>query len=150
MAHRRWDPLRDLLDLQERINRLLEESLARGVGVEAALSAPAWYPLADVCETAEAVVVSVELPGVARKEIDIRAEPHALTVKGHRSSTASVRVEGYLRMERSHGSFQRTFQIGDEIRPDEVSAELRDGVLNIRMPKVNPQRVRRVVATRSE
>jgi HSP20 family protein len=150
MAHRRWDPLRDLLDLQERINRLLEESLARGVGSEAALPSPAWYPAADMCETAEAIIVQVELPGVLRREIEIHAEPHAVTIKGHRSSTAAARAEGYLRMERSHGPFQRTFHLGDEVAPAGVTAELRDGVLSIRMPKANPRRVRRVVATRSE
>jgi HSP20 family protein len=150
MAHGRWDPLRDLLDLQERINRLLEESLARGLAPDAALPSPAWHPLADVCETPDAIVVQVELPGVLRDEIDIRAEPHALTVKGQRRSTASSRVEGYLRMERSHGPFQRTFHLADAVVPADVSAELIDGVLRIRMPKANPRRTRRVHAMRAE
>jgi HSP20 family protein len=150
MGHQRWDPLRDLLDLQERINRLLEESLARGLAPDVGLPTPAWHPLADVCETGDAVVVQIELPGVTRAEIDIRAEPHAVTVKGQRRSTVAARAEAYLRMERSHGPFQRTFHLSEEIDPAEVTAELVDGVLVVRMPKANPHRVRRVVATRAE
>ena len=150
MAHRLWDPLRDLLDLQERINRLLDESLSRGVTPEGQLPSPAWHPLADVCETADEFVVQVELPGLAREEIDIRAEPHSLTVRGHRRAVSSCRAESYFRMERSHGPFQRTFQLTEEVTPSSVTAELEDGVLQIHMPKANPRRSRRVLATRVE
>jgi HSP20 family protein len=150
MARHRWDPLRDLLDLQERINRLLEESLARGLTPEAALPSPAWLPLADVYETADAVIVQVELPGIQREDIDIRAELHALTVKGQRRSLPPSRVEAYLRMEQSHGPFQRTFQLAEEVVSAEVTAELTDGVLRIHLPKANHRRTRRVFATREE
>jgi HSP20 family protein len=150
MTRHRWDPLRDLLDLQERINRLLEESLARGLTPDAALPSPAWQPLADVCETPDAIVVQVELPGVRRDEIDIRAELHALTIKGQRRSLPSSKVEAYLRMEQSHGPFQRTFQLPDEVVSAETTAELIDGVLRIHMPKANHRRARRVLATRAE
>jgi HSP20 family protein len=150
MGRHRWDPLRDLLDLQERVNRLLEESLARGLAPEAALPSPAWHPLADVYETPDSIVVQLELPGITREEIDIRAEPQALCVKGQRRSSTSSRVEAYLRMERSHGPFQRTFQLSDDILPADVTAELTDGVLRIHMPKADQRRSRRVVATRTE
>jgi HSP20 family protein len=150
MGRHRWDPLRDLLDLQERINRLLEESLARGLAPEAALPSPAWQPLADMCETPDAIVVQVELPGIRREDIDIRAEAQVLTVKGQRRSLPPSRVEAYLRMEQSHGPFQRTFQLTEEVVPAEVTAEVTDGVLRIHMPKANPRRTRRVFATRAE
>ena len=149
MAHRPWDPLRDLLDLQERINRLLEQNLARGHLAEPHLPSPTWVPLADVCETPDAFVALLELPGLDRDSIDIRAEAHALTVRGHGSPGGHLRAENFLRMERSHGPFQRTFQLTDEIVPDQVTAELADGVLRILLPKAS-QRSRRVVATRVE
>jgi HSP20 family protein len=149
MAHRPWDPLRDLLDLQERINRLFEESLARGYLTEPQLPSPSWVPLSDVCETADAFIAQVELPGLGRSDIDIRAESYTLTLRGHRSAAGHVRADSYLRMERSHGPFQRTFQLTTEIVPDKVTADLRDGVLLIHLPKaVQPSR--RVLATRSE
>ncbi len=149
MAHRPWDPLRDLLDLQERINRLFEESLARGYLTEPRLPSPAWVPLADVCETADAFIALVELPGLSRSEIDLRAEPFALTVRGQRTAAGHGRADSYLRMERSHGPFQRTFQLSCEIVPGEVTAELSDGVLRIHLPKA-AQAARRVLATRAE
>jgi len=149
MAHRPWDPLRDLLDLQERINRLLEENLARGHLAEPQLPSPTWVPLADVCETQDAFVALIELPGLDRENIDLRAEALTLTVRGHRSPGGHVRAENFLRMERSHGPFQRTFQLTEPIVPDQVTAELADGVLRIHLPKAG-QRSRRVVATRVE
>lgn len=96
MAHRLWDPLRDLLDLQERINRLLEGSLARGASPEGRVPSPAWHPTADVCETADEFVVQIELPGVTRDEIDICAEPQSLTVRGQRRAVASCRAETFF------------------------------------------------------
>jgi HSP20 family protein len=149
MTHHPWDPLRDLLDLQERINRLLEENLARGHLAEPHLPSPTWVPLADVCETQDAFVALIELPGLAREDIDVRAEAHALTVRGHRSPGTHLRDENFLRMERSHGPFQRTFQLTDEVVPDQVTADLADGVLRILLPKAR-QRSRRVLATRVE
>jgi HSP20 family protein len=147
MAHRPWDPLRELLDLQERINRLLEENIVRGQAGEPRLPSPAWVPLADVCETPEAFIALIELPGLDRDNIDIRADAQSLTVRGHRAQRDHLRAENYLRMERSHGPFLRTVQVTDEIIPDQVTADLADGILRIRMPKAH-QRVRRVVATR--
>jgi HSP20 family protein len=149
MVHRPWDPLRDLLDLQERINRIFEESLARGYLTEPRLPSPSWAPLADVCETADAFIAQVDLPGLGRSDIDIRAEPYALMLRGHRSAAGHLRADSYLRMERSHGPFQRTFQLTTEVVPEKVTAELRDGVLRIHLPKAVPP-ARRVLATRTD
>jgi HSP20 family protein len=149
MAHRPWDPLRDLIDLQERINRLFEESLGRGHLPEPALPSSAWAPLADVCETAHAFVALIELPGLSREDIDIRAEPYAVTVRGNRPGVGQAKADSFLRMERSHGPFLRTFQLTAEVVPDRVTAELRDGVLRIQLPKV-AHPARRVTASRAE
>jgi HSP20 family protein len=151
MVHRPWDPLRDLLDLQERINRLLEESLTRGQAVETGLPAPGWTPFADVCETPEAFLIQLEVPGVEREHVEIRAELRSVLVRGHRRSSSTNRVDNYLRMERSHGPFQRTFDLTDEIAPERVTAELRDGLLRIHLPKAEGQRgPRHIVARRAD
>ncbi len=150
MVHRPWDPLRDLLDLQERINRLLEESLTRGQAVEAQLPAPAWAPLADVCETADAFLVQLEVPGIEREHVEIRAEPRAILVRGHRRTSESCRGDNFLRMERSHGAFQRTFELSEEVATERVTAELRDGLLTIHLPKAGSHAARHIIARRGD
>jgi len=148
MAQRPWDPLRDLLDLQDRINRLFEESLERGYLPEGRLPRPTWTPLADLAVTSDGFIVYMELPGLDRKGIEICAEPHTVTVRGRRPpSVGTVHPENYYRMERSHGPFLRTFELPHAILPDRVTAELTDGVLTIRLPKA-AQGPRRVVAKR--
>jgi HSP20 family protein len=149
MAHRPWDPLRDLLDLQDRINRLFEESLERGQLPDGQLPRPTWTPLADVCETSEEYIVLIELPGLEREQIEIRADANSVAVRGRRPAVGSVHPENYYRMERSHGPFLRTFELPQEIAADRVTAELHDGVLTLRVPKAGHP-PRRVIAKRAE
>jgi HSP20 family protein len=149
MAHRPWDPLRDLLDLQDRINRLFDESLERGQLPEGQLPRPTWTPLADVCEASEEYIVLIELPGLEREQIDIRADANSVAVRGRRPAAGTVHPENYYRMERSHGPFLRTFELPQAIEPDLVTAELHDGVLTIRLPKAG-QASRRVLAERAD
>jgi HSP20 family protein len=147
MAQRPWDPLRDLLDLQDRINRLFEESLERGYLPEGPLARPTWTPLADVAVTSDGFIVQLELPGLEREQIEICAEPHSVTVRGRRPAVGAVHPESYYRMERSHGPFLRSFDLPQAVLPDRVTAELTDGVLTVRLPKA-AQGPRRVVAKR--
>jgi HSP20 family protein len=148
MGQRPWDPLRDLLDLQDRINRLFEESLERGYLPEGRLPRPTWTPLSDVAVTSDGFIVQMELPGLAREQIEICAEPNLVTVRGRRPAVGAVHPENYYRMERSHGPFLRTFELPQPILPERVTAELSDGLLTIRLPKTD-QGARRVVARRA-
>lgn len=132
MTLEKWDPLRDLLSLQERMNRLFEESLAlehrKGAG-----RAADWTPLSDVIETRTAYRVELELPGLSRDEVEIQAEAHALVVRGRRRADWES-PERFHRMERSYGAFQRVFRFEHEIDPQGVAADLRDGLLRIELP----------------
>jgi HSP20 family protein len=135
VAIRRWDPLRDLLTLQERLNRLFEESLARGRG-EGAPLASGWMPLADVYESAEAFVVQVELPGLASDDVDVQVDGAELTLRGERRMAETARPEAFHRMERSYGAFSRTFSFPEQVDPARVSAAFRDGLLRVELPKI--------------
>lgn len=135
MTVRKWDPLRDLLSLQERMNELFEESFAGRLEEPALVGSGAWAPLADAYETPEAFVVLLELPGIDEDDVEVQVDGDMLTVKGQRRGL-SLRPDRFHRMERSHGPFLRSFHLTEEVEPGRVSAQLRDGVLRLELPKV--------------
>lgn len=130
VAFARWDPLRDLLTIQHRLERL-------------ASSGPqGWMPAVDVCETAEAFLLTAELPGIARDQIHIDVQDGRLTLQGRRD--ARVRCEQYHQVERGHGEFSRTFVLPPTVDATAITADLRDGVLTITVPKSAEHAPRRV------
>ncbi len=149
MSIRRWDPLGDLLALQERMNRLFEESLSRGRPHEPGVAAAAWSPLADVFETPEAFVVQVELPGLDQEDVEVHVDGDELVLRGERRAAGPMRPESFHRMERSYGFFSRTFKFPEDVDPARVTAELNDGLLRLELPKARP-RAWRVRVERSE
>jgi HSP20 family protein len=134
VAPRRSDPLRDLLTLQERMNRLFDESLARTRrpdGVDASV----WTPQCDVFETPEAFVFQVDLPGIHEDEVEIRVDADRVSIRGERRPPAA-RPDCYHRMERSHGAFARAFDLPEAVDPSKVSAQFRDGLLRLEVGKL--------------
>lgn len=131
MAFTRWDPLRDLLALHERLERLS--------GPEAA----GWTPPVDLYETADAFVVTAELPGLARDDIDIRVQDGQITLQGTRR-TPDVPCERYHRVERGHGGFFRRFALSPAIEVGRITADLKDGVLTVTIPKAAADTPRRI------
>jgi HSP20 family protein len=122
VAFTRWDPLRDLLALQERME-LLSGREAGG-----------WTPPVDIFETADSFVVTAELPGLQRADIEIRYQDGQLTLQGTRR-TPEVSCERYHRVERGHGGFFRRFALPTTIDPEGIAADLKDGVLTVTVPK---------------
>jgi HSP20 family protein len=120
-----WDPFRDLLALQDRLGRLQGRE-------------PAWNPPVDIYETPDRYVVSLELPGLAREDIQIELRESELTIRGHRP-TPGVRPDAYHRMERLQGPFSRGFAFAEPVAGDDITAELHDGVLTVTLPKARAQ-----------
>jgi HSP20 family protein len=147
MPHRP-DPLKELLDLQERMNRLFDETLSRGDIDDLGAPAPGWAPLADVFDTPGAYLLEIELPGLAQDSIDVQVRGRDLTIRGERHP-AGGRSANFQRLERHYGAFMRTFRFDVDIDGDDVRAEIRDGLLNLVVPKVEPRGGRRIKATRS-
>jgi HSP20 family protein len=132
---RRFDPLRDLLVLQERMNRLFEDSLTRTrADPPAALRPATWIPAADAYETADMVVVELELAGVTDDDVDLAVDGSVLTVRGRRRP-AQARPDSYHRMERSYGAFARTIDLACAVDPERVHGTLKDGVLRVEVRK---------------
>jgi len=149
MTTRHWDPLRDLLNLQERMNRLFEDSLA-ATRSDPAAPASAWTPAADVYETAEGFIVLMDLPGLSADDVDIHVDGDRLVVRGERRPSDKTRPESFHRVERSYGVFTRVFQLTDEVDPDEVRAEFRDGLLRLELPRLHTRAPSRARQERSD
>jgi HSP20 family protein len=109
--------------------------------------ADAWAPAIDVYETAAAYVVTAEVPGVSRDEIELAFEESRLTLRGCRAERASTAGVHFHQIERSHGSFARTFEFPGRIDVDHVTADLKDGVLTITLPKAPAPAPRRIDVT---
>jgi len=130
----RWDPLRDLLALHEQLGHL--------VGTDA----PGWTPPVDLYETPNEFVLTAELPGLARDQIDIHAEDGRIVIRGARGVDPGrdIPCEQYHRVERGHGRFSRAFSLPEPIAIDEITADLKDGVLTVTIPKSRDRGTRRI------
>lgn len=140
MSLRKWDPLGDLLNLQERLNQLLEDRLAPG-GLESALPvSPGWTPLADAHETAEAFVIQLELPGIQEKDVEVLLQDQQrLVVRGERRWASEERPERFYRMERSQGAFLRVFHLPEAVDPRRLRIQYEEGLLRLDLPKLRPR-----------
>src|SRR5262245_5298488 len=132
------------------MNRLFEGSLSRGriEGLEP--GSARWTPLADVLETADAFVVVMELPGVEQDDVEVQVDGEELVIRGERRLTGHARPEGFQRMERSYGPFARRVLLTGEVDSARVTAQFRDGLLRLELPKARPAAARRVRPERSE
>ncbi len=128
----RWEPFRGVATLQDQVNRLFDDVFER-TGEESSLSA--WAPAVDIYETEHELVVKADLPEVDPKDLDIRVENNILTIRGERKFEKKVKEENYLRVERSYGSFARSFTLANTVNPDAIKAEYQNGVLTLSIPK---------------
>lgn len=145
MAIVRWDPFRDVMTLQERMNRLFDHALSRTrMDDKEGLTASMWSPAVDIFETPDSIVMKAELPGVSRDNIDIQVQDNTLTLKGERKFEREVTEENYHRIERSYGAFQRAFNLPTGVQQDKIRAVFKDGVLEVTMPKAEEAKPKQV------
>jgi HSP20 family protein len=136
MAIVRWlDPFRDLSTIQERMNQIFEDALARNRGREEGIRSGMWTPAVDIYENTDSVVVKAELPGVEKDQISVEVKDGILSLRGERKFEKEVKEESYHRIERAYGSFQRSFSLPVSVDQEKVTAKFRDGVLEVKLPK---------------
>lgn len=123
------------MTLQDRMNHLFDQSLPQSRGAEGSLSAGTWTPSVDIYETENTIVLKADLPEVNPVDVDIRVEDNILYLRGDRRMEKEVKEEDYHRVERSYGSFARSFALPHTIAPDRITAEYKNGVLRITLPK---------------
>jgi len=144
MAIVRWDPFQDLISLQERMNRLFEQTLDRSRGEREGMVAGTWAPAVDIYETPDSIVLQAELPGLSKDDIDIQVRDNVLTLKGERRSEKEVKEGNYLRVERAYGGFQRAFTLPAAVQADKVRAVFKDGVLDVSIPKAEEAKPKQI------
>lgn len=133
MAHSRWEATQELLRLHDRVNRLLGRGVLEHEDDD--LMGGSWTPACDILETREALVLRAEMAGVSQNQIEIHVADHVLTLRGERTFEKQEGEIEYHRIERSYGAFARSFTLPTNVSADQITAEFRDGVLEIRMPK---------------
>jgi len=131
MAITRWDPFREVVALQNRVNSLFRDFNE----TENPLTTASFVPAVDVYEDGEKVVLKLEVPGIEEKDIDVRVENHTLTVKGERKFEKEEKEENFHRIERSYGSFYRAFTLPSTVDTENVQANYHAGVLKLEMKK---------------
>ena len=133
MAIVRWDPVRELASMHGRLNRLFDDFGRRSddEGIERG----DWMPPVDIYQTDQhEVVLKAEIPGLKKEDIDLRVEQNTLAIAGQRREEKSVQKEHYHRVERTYGSFHRSFSLPSTIDTEKVRAEYKDGVLTVTLP----------------
>src|SRR5579859_549307 len=130
----RWDPLRDLATMQNRLNRFVRESYSPE-GPEEALTTTSFAPPVDIYEDEHSIAVKMEVPGIDEKDIDVRIESNTLTVHGERKIEKEEKEENFRRVERQYGSFTRSFTLPSSVDTGQVSAHYDKGVLKISLAK---------------
>lgn len=140
MSLRHREPFCDLDGFRQQVNRLMEDAFGRESETEK-VSRSSWAPPVDVRETEQALLLEVDLPGVAKDDVDIRMTGDSLTLSGERKPPGA---QPSLRAERRFGRFRRSFSLDTESEPESVEATLVDGVLRIVMHKAQPETAKQI------
>ncbi len=144
MALARWTPMRNLASFQDEMNRMFQEFFRGGTGEEAGWGLRTWTPAVDIYDTDDALVLKAELPGVSKDDVSIEIHNNTLILRGERKHEAEVKEGDYYRAERAYGTFQRSFVLPTLVDQDEVQATYTDGVLELRLPKSEAAKPKRI------
>lgn len=127
----RWEPFRSNAGLESQVNRMFNELFSRSEGS----NLTTWAPAVDIFESEHELTVKADLPDVKPEELDIRVENNILTIRGERKFEKKVDEKNYLRVERSYGSFARSFSLANTVNSEAIKADYKDGVLTLTIPK---------------
>lgn len=145
----RWNPARelatwpsDLFGIQREMNRMFD-GFFRGSGDED-YAISSWTPAVDIAEHDDEYLVKVELPGVNKDEVKLTLENNILTIRGEKKQEKETKKENYHRVERSYGSFQRSFTLPAAVKSDKIDASYKDGILTVSLPKAEEAKPKQI------
>lgn len=130
----RWDPFRELEDMSDRLNRMFARPAVRTNGKET-LTVADWVPTVDISESEGEYVIKAELPDVKKDDVKVTLADGVLTIQGQRRQEKEEKTTKYHRIERSYGTFMRSFSLPEQVNESGVQAEFKDGMLNLHIPK---------------
>jgi HSP20 family protein len=139
----RYDPFRDLRTLQEEVNRLFTGNLPRTFDDEG-IARGSWSPSVDIYENKDQIVLEAELPGMKREDFDLSVENNVITLRGERQFEKKDDSDNYHRVERAYGSFTRSFTLPNTVSTEGATADYRNGVLRVTLPKRAETKARRI------
>lgn len=128
----RWTPRRDMLRIQDEMNRLFNNFVR---STEADREQTMWSPQVDIFESDDEISVTVEIPGMEKEDVTVSIQDNVLTLKGEKKQDTESKDKNFHRVERAYGSFERSFSLPSTIQTDRVKATAKDGVLTIALPK---------------
>src|SRR5919197_2570445 len=149
MSITRYDPFRDLKTLQDEVNRLFSTNFARSFADEG-IARGAWTPNVDIYENKDEIILEAELPGMNREDFELTIEHNVLTLRGERRFEKKDETDNYHRVERSYGSFTRSFTLPQTVSAEGATAEYNNGVLRVTLPKREETNARRIQITGRE
>lgn len=142
----RWDPFREMTTLRDEMNRLFTRTIGDQPVAKAAAEAT-WSPPVDVFDTPDAIVLKAELPGLKVEDVDVELDENVLTISGERRFEEKVDDGRAYRLERAYGRFARTMTLPQNVKADEIAATITDGVLEVRVPKADEIRPRKIAVS---
>lgn len=131
----RWDPFRELEDVSDRLNRIFGRGLPSRAADKDAMIAFDWAPSVDISETNEEFVIKAELPGINKDDVKVAVEDGIVRIQGERKHEKEEKDKKFHRIERSYGSFLRTFSLPMNVDEAKIQAQFKDGLLTVRLPK---------------
>jgi HSP20 family protein len=138
----RWSPVRDLttfpsdiLNVQREINRMFNSFFHGGLSDDTSLMSAAWSPAVDLAEREDDYALNVELPGVSKDDVKITLQDNVLTIRGEKKQEEESKKSNLYRVERSYGSFQRSFTLPTTVEGNKIEASFKDGILTVVLPK---------------
>ena len=140
----RWSPMREMVTMQDRLNRFFDDSYTRAGFNNDEIEMTSWHPMVDIYDRDEKIVINAELPGLEKKDISIDVKDRVLTLKGERAYDNETKDEKYYRRERAFGKFQRSFTLPDGLDPEKIKAEYKDGLLSVEIPKSEKEKPKQI------
>jgi HSP20 family protein len=134
MAITRWRPFRDLLSIQDEMNRLFDDFFGHPF-TRHEWTEEAWSPCVDMSETKDNIIINAEIPGMNKEDVKVSVQDNVLTLSGERKQEKEEKNANYHRIERSYGSFSRSFTLPTPVQSDKVKAIYKNGMLRITLPK---------------
>lgn len=131
----KWDPFVELEDVSKQLNRIFGKFPARTEPSRELLAMPDWAPNVDITETDTAYLIKGEIPGVSKEDVKVNIENGMLTMSGERKQEKEEKGRKFHRIERSYGSFMRSFRLPENVDETAIKAEFKDGMLNVTLPK---------------
>jgi HSP20 family protein len=135
----RWEPMKEMVkeiaEVSDHLKNLFSEVILRRTSEKEALTLVDWVPLVDICETDQEYLIKAELPNIKKEEVNVSLQDHVLAISGERKQEKEEKGKKYHKIERSFGYFERKFTVPDDADENNVSAEFKDGLLLVHLPK---------------